>query len=598
MATFFGEVKSNLRRKISDKLEDVQHKFSAAGIREKIEESTGVVGQALRSRREREEKQANIQKQLSKISETTERIRSSHSSLTSIELSFIQIAKNFENINASFGVVVTHQEETNKSLAAAVSIRGDAAAPGAKPQALHKIGEEKDDDTKSIWDDVSGLLDLLEKSKAKVKKNQRAKKAGKKARAAAKKKGLNRRQIKEAGKKAEQKAIQRAEKEAAKKAAEKATKQVTKAAIREAAKKTLVKSLGKTVAKSIPFVGAAVGLGFAVGRMLQGDWVGAGVEAVSGLGSAITSVPATIAQAIRDIYFEMYGVWPEGDPKNKERFAEIKQEVTAVAEDIMGKKVEPQPEAKPAVAVTPVLTSPIPPPPAATPVQTGTGLKLGGGVGLKAPEPPPGGGDKWVMDMIVQHEGFKTKPYKDSLGLWTIGVGHLIGDGKTLHPEWDRELTKEEVGALFAKDYEHHRRQAEKLPGWSLANEKGQAALIDLTFNMGPGWAGKFKKGVQALLKGDFKTAADEFVDSNWFKQVKGRGVTVTNLLRDGGKGGATSVAGSPSTGVQVGQQSTDVAAAKPTQQNNVTVVAINQTNTTRKTVSAPGAPQTIGAVG
>jgi lysozyme len=664
MATFFGEVKSNLRRKISDKLEDVQHKFSAAGIREKIEESTGVVGQALRSRREREEKQANIQKQLSKISETTERIRSSHSSLTSIELSFIQIAKNFENINASFGVSITLQDETNKSLATEIT------APQTGPQAVtakpaaEKINKE-DDDTPSILDNIFDLMDLLDKKKKAVKKkHEKFKRQIKKGIEKIKQQPLKPDQLKkieESATKAKQvaeaeaKAAGKGAKEVSKagqKAAKQAFKKLSQDQIRKAARNTVIKALAKAGLKAIPFFGVAAGAAFAVHALLQGKYTEAGLEAAGGLAGPISSIPLAIESAIIATYWELYGVDFATDYANdpegaKERHAECARVVEEEFKKALTDRVKPETrpdqkktkgqqvrvskeEAKdllsrkdltdkdlegfggraaleqiagpmlviPPPAVTPVLTSPIPPPPAATPVQTGTGLKLGGGVGLKAPEPPPGGGDKWVMDMIVQHEGFKTKPYKDSLGLWTIGVGHLIGDGKTLPPEWNREFTKEEVMTLFDKDYEHHKKLAEKLPGYSLANEKGRAALIDLTFNMGPGWASTFKLGVQALLKGDFKEAANQFIDSKWFKQVKGRGVTITNLLRDGGKGGATSVAGSPSTGVQVGQQSTDVAAAKPTQQNNVTVVAINQTNTTRKTVSAPGAPQTIGAVG
>lgn len=148
--------------------------------------------------------------------------------------------------------------------------------------------------------------------------------------------------------------------------------------------------------------------------------------------------------------------------------------------------------------------------------------------------PTPTGDDKWIMQMIKQHEGVRTKPYKDSVGLWTVGVGHLIGDGKSLPPEWNKEFTMQEVDALFAQDYEHHKKMAEKSPGWELANDKGKGALIDLAFNMGGGWFKKFKNAASKLASGDFKGAADELVDSQWYKQVKGRAVTIVNLIRDG----------------------------------------------------------------
>jgi len=159
------------------------------------------------------------------------------------------------------------------------------------------------------------------------------------------------------------------------------------------------------------------------------------------------------------------------------------------------------------------------------------------------PAPTISGGDKWIMEMIKQHEGVRLKPYKDTKGLWTIGVGHLIGDGKSLPPEWDRQFTMEEVDKLFAQDFAEHKKWAEKSPGWDKANPKGQGALIDLAFNMGGGWFKKFKNASSKLASGDFKGAADELIDSEWYKQVKGRAVTIVNLIRDGSGGSPTQVA-------------------------------------------------------
>ena len=50
---------------------------------------------------------------------------------------------------------------------------------------------------------------------------------------------------------------------------------------------------------------------------------------------------------------------------------------------------------------------------------------------------------------------------------------------------------------------------------------------------MGNSWYKNFPKAIQALAKGDFKTAADEFTDSDWYKQVKGRAVTIVAMIRN-----------------------------------------------------------------
>ena len=186
---------------------------------------------------------------------------------------------------------------------------------------------------------------------------------------------------------------------------------------------------------------------------------------------------------------------------------------------------------------------------------TGSPVKYGapGQSDSKSPEKVPsvsvGGDDKSVMAMIKKHEGVRNKPYQDSLGLWTVGVGHLIGDGKSLPPEWNRTFSDQEIDALFAKDYQHHKEMAMNTPGWDKANDKGRAAMIDLAFNMGGSWYKKFKNAAAALAAGDFNKAADELQNSQWYKQVKGRAVTITQLIREG-MGKSTSPTSTPGTTV------------------------------------------------
>jgi lysozyme len=142
-----------------------------------------------------------------------------------------------------------------------------------------------------------------------------------------------------------------------------------------------------------------------------------------------------------------------------------------------------------------------------------------------------------VKNMIKRHEGVRYKAYKDSLGLWTIGVGHLIGDGKSQGPYEGKTLTEGEVDALFEEDFAHHYAIAQETPGWQLANKAGKGAMIDLAFNMGKWWT-KWPKTSKLLNEGEFESAADEMLDSKWAKQVKGRSVTITDMIRVGGPNG------------------------------------------------------------
>jgi lysozyme len=143
-------------------------------------------------------------------------------------------------------------------------------------------------------------------------------------------------------------------------------------------------------------------------------------------------------------------------------------------------------------------------------------------------------GDPAIMKMIRDHEGTRYEPYKDSQGLWTVGVGHLIGDGKSLPDAWNRKFSEAEVDSMFAKDFDVHADAAKKIPGYDKLNAKGQGALVDMTFNMGPAWSKGFPRFMEALKSGNIFSMVKELQDSAWFKQVGRRAMDDIALLKDG----------------------------------------------------------------
>ena len=183
------------------------------------------------------------------------------------------------------------------------------------------------------------------------------------------------------------------------------------------------------------------------------------------------------------------------------------------------------------------------------------------GVGGSAPpSSSKGGGAGGAMSedelkkMIIAHEGIRYEPYKDSLGLWTVGVGHLIGDGKSLPQEWNRKFSQEEIMQLFEKDYQHHRTAAERIPGFGKFNSMGQGALTDLTFNMGPAWIKKFPNTAKQIEAGNAGGAASGLQDSLWYKQVGRRGPAIVDMVKNGGSGPSAKYGGvlsGPTSGFQ-----------------------------------------------
>ena len=191
--------------------------------------------------------------------------------------------------------------------------------------------------------------------------------------------------------------------------------------------------------------------------------------------------------------------------------------------------------------------------PAATPPATASPATASPASAVTTPSgPTPSGGVYGIAKpMIEKHEGRKTKPYQDTKGLWTIGVGHLIGNGKTLPDNMNREFSNKEVDDMFASDYEHHEKAAKQIPGYDKLNDSGKAALVDLTFNMGPTWYRKWPDFTKQLQAGDTEGAAKNLEGSAWYKQVGHRGPAVVNLIRNGKgqAGGAPAEAsGGPAT--------------------------------------------------
>jgi len=157
----------------------------------------------------------------------------------------------------------------------------------------------------------------------------------------------------------------------------------------------------------------------------------------------------------------------------------------------------------------------------------------------KTTTPPTGDLRSLAVDQLKLHEGFKPYPYKDSRGFWTIGIGHLIGDGSSkgefAQYSESNPMPEGEVQRLFEEDYEKHARIAEQYPAYETMNETGKLALIDMTFNMGDlrkGWPNTLK----LLEEGKYEEAAQVIENSKYARQVGNRAKTIASQIRAAGE--------------------------------------------------------------
>jgi lysozyme len=212
---------------------------------------------------------------------------------------------------------------------------------------------------------------------------------------------------------------------------------------------------------------------------------------------------------------------------------------------------------------------------------------------------PPTGDDKAIMAMIMRHEGVKLTPYKDSLGLWTVGVGHLIGDGHSLPPEWNRTFTMDEIQALFAQDYLKHKKAAMNIPNFARLSSGGQAALIDMTYNMGPTWWHGWPTFTKFMQDLDIADAAASLESSKWYTQVGARAQEVVALLKSSTINSGSTVAasanklsGAPPATAPTTQiaSSTRSAPSYPVKQTTAVTVASTNVPSAQSTQQSSGA--------
>jgi lysozyme len=116
-----------------------------------------------------------------------------------------------------------------------------------------------------------------------------------------------------------------------------------------------------------------------------------------------------------------------------------------------------------------------------------------------------------LIKLLRHHEGVKNKPYKCPAGLWTVGVGHLIGDGKTLPASWNKTFTNEEIDAILKRDLNRFELGVHKMLPNVLLRQHEFDSIVSFCFNLG---LGCFQRSTirQALLRGDKEAAMESLV--------------------------------------------------------------------------------------
>lgn len=128
---------------------------------------------------------------------------------------------------------------------------------------------------------------------------------------------------------------------------------------------------------------------------------------------------------------------------------------------------------------------------------------------------------------LIVDEGLELKPYRDSVGKLTIGVGRNLDDVG---------LSAAEVYVLLENDIENAMNDLDhNFPGWRQLPDTVQRGMLNMVFNLGWPRFATFKLMIAALQEGNFEEAAREALDSKWAGQVGARAYRIAALFVSGG---------------------------------------------------------------
>ena len=140
-----------------------------------------------------------------------------------------------------------------------------------------------------------------------------------------------------------------------------------------------------------------------------------------------------------------------------------------------------------------------------------------------------------LREQLKIDEGCVNEIYTDHLGYPTFGIGHLIVESD---PENGKAVgtavSDDRVDAAFDADVKVVLSECKVLyPDFDDLPEEAQQIIANMMFNLGRPRLSKFvgmKRGVDTK---DWNTAADEMVDSRWYRQVGARAERLVNRMRE-----------------------------------------------------------------
>ena len=139
-----------------------------------------------------------------------------------------------------------------------------------------------------------------------------------------------------------------------------------------------------------------------------------------------------------------------------------------------------------------------------------------------------------LREELTEDEGCKYEIYLDHLGYPTFGIGHLVRDDDPEHgEEVGTSVSEDRVIEAFESDIETVLSDCNKLySDFEDLPEEAQLIIANMMFNLGYPRLSAFKGMKRGVDSRNWDAAADEMVDSRWYKQVTNRANRLVERMR------------------------------------------------------------------
>ena len=131
-----------------------------------------------------------------------------------------------------------------------------------------------------------------------------------------------------------------------------------------------------------------------------------------------------------------------------------------------------------------------------------------------------------LAEQLKKHEGMRLKPYTDTAGKLTLGIGRNLED---------KGITEQEALFMLNNDVDYFYTNLSKMIPWfKLLNDARQNVLVNMAFNLGIAGLMSFKNTLSLTSKGQYIAAASAMLDSKWATQVGYRAQELAEQMRTG----------------------------------------------------------------